>query len=976
MSSKKKRSPRLDIRALDNQISRYPTTARTGDSNRIGNGSIFYDDTDTFVYGKATDSFSTGQIISLPTTLPSGSKYLRSELTSSFFVVGDAIKDNELWMDPVRQFERIGPFIESNLFEQDIKTTSFYQTGSSLSEFGDKFLSNLGSKTKIAIEVPITSPTQLQAQSASVYYLNNRIGKFEEVATNIRPKPFPNINFWETRLFNNLGTNIISSANGDVLSLGHTPFVPTESDTLPRAYLKDNFPYAADNMGRLLSLVSTQSALIDSNFEATSSQYIQMDRYISQPFMVEKIIMEIPIKAGPGWLRDFTRFVRLQATNGYRGDPFDTGGPAVTFGLLNQINKNNRELILSATIIPENDNYIGQDTSPLYGERFSSGFLSYGKPAYVIPSSSNGTFTGTIHLALEPRISNGITSLGFLCVPGPYALYGSNYGDSFRNSFAIAVNPFGRGMRGTAAGRSVFGKEFAAPPGDPVSALIRYFPPAGPGCDVYLYNYEQSTISPYILFPKDKLIFSVSKYRACVSQSAVLGSPAYNFNTSMPLNQVGHDVWMNTGSIKITMYGSLIREASEFHDTLNSRLDTNAVHEIIGNVDVDEWDVGSRQEFTGSFESQFMTGTTNVFSTSAGFAGPGNNYAWSRRSFIDATNFDPANTFNTSIFFSDTVTSYWEKVQFFRDHQLVCENEQFYDSMIPRFDELFRIENSGAPYNAVVGSGDMLISLDFIDGVTVGFTVTDWTRSFPFEPKYSALNRTKFVEKVISRFNTNGYFVTNGITRTGSIAPVDLKIAIETIPPGSSYTVYGEYINGNFAGLRYEDIIKILYASGDYNNVQRGDGFYVPTTTFYGSTNRPFYRSFIQVSPPTLGGTPNYSYNGRTFRGAIIRGWKYGLLSAFETKTKNIFRRNHYGQYRDMLEQRLDSKFHDGLSVLSAPVKVQFIGPKGATVRPENTFSSNLSFEATSSLPYFDGIVRNREEPLYVPSIYSVRFTQ
>ncbi len=977
MPSKKKRSPRLDIRNLDNQISRYPTTARTGDSDRSGMGAVFYDDTDTFFYTKATDTFSTGQIVSLPTSLPSGSKYLRSELTTSIFVPGDAIRDNDLWLTPTRQFEPIKPYVESKQYEQDLKTTLFYQTGSSLEEFGLGFISNLGSKTKISIDIPVAQAVQLQPNSASIYYLNNARGRFEEIAPGLRHRPWANINMWETRLFNHLGSNILSSSKNDVLQLGHIINTPTEPQTLPRSYLQDNLPIAFSNMGRLLSLVNTQSALIDSAFEATSSQYIQMDQFINQPFMVEKVIMEVPIKAGPGWLRDFTRFVRLNAINGYRNDPFDTGGPCITFGLLNQINKNNRDLILSATIIPQNDNFIGQDISPLYNERFASGFKSYGQPTLVIPSSSNQTFTGTLKFQLEPRISNGVTSLGFFCVPGDYASYGQNRGDKLRNSFAIAVNPFGRSMRGNAAGRSVFGKEFSTPDADGISALARFFP-AGIGsfCDVYLYNYEQTAISPYILFPQDKLVLSVSKYRACVSQSAVDGTVPFNFNANMNLNRA-HDIFMDSGTVKITMYGSMVREATEFHDTLNSRLDTNAVHEMIHNVIVDEWDIGSNQEFTGSLNAQFMTGTTDTF-----LDRPASPFQWSRRQFIDTTDFDPRNTF-PSIFASDQAIQYWEKAQFFRNSQFRSENEQYYDSMIPRFDEIFRKEGSGAPYNAVVGSGDMLITLDFIDFVTVGFTVTDWTRSFPFEPKYSSLIRTKLVDKVTSRYNTSGFF--GGSTRLSTLSPVDGKIAIEMSPPTGSapaadgttlgYHIYSDSINGNFSGLQYTDLIKVLYASGDWNNIRSGStwtGFSEEqVNSYYGSTCRPYFRR------RTIDGTaPPYGYGGKVLRGAIIRGWKYGMLNGFEVHSKAIFRRDHYGQLRDMLEQRLDAKFHNGSSVLASPVNIKFIGTNGATVKPENTFSSNLNFEATSSLPYFDGIVRNREEPLYVPSIYSMRFAR
>ena len=70
-----------------------------------------------------------------------------------------------------------------------------------------------------------------------------------------------------------------------------------------------------------------------------------------------------------------------------------------------------------------------------------------------------------------------------------------------------------------------------------------------------------------------------------------------------------------------------------------------------------------------------------------------------------------------------------------------------------------------------------------------------------------------------------------------------------------------------------------------------------------------------------------------------------------------------------MLEQRLDTKYfiesqgRGAPTVTSAPVRVHFVDSEGRPTKPENTWSQNLSFEATSSLPFFDGAQRNRPEP-------------
>ena len=49
-----------------------------------------------------------------------------------------------------------------------------------------------------------------------------------------------------------------------------------------------------------------------------------------------------------------------------------------------------------------------------------------------------------------------------------------------------------------------------------------------------------------------------------------------------------------------------------------------------------------------------------------------------------------------------------------------------------------------------------------------------------------------------------------------------------------------------------------------------------------------------------------------------IRGYKYGIYKANAASTKAYWRRDHYGQFRDRLEQRQYSKFYyNGMSDLS-----------------------------------------------------------
>ena len=62
-----------------------------------------------------------------------------------------------------------------------------------------------------------------------------------------------------------------------------------------------------------------------------------------------------------------------------------------------------------------------------------------------------------------------------------------------------------------------------------------------------------------------------------------------------------------------------------------------------------------------------------------------------------------------------------------------------------------------------------------------------------------------------------------------------------------------------------------------------------------------------------------------------------------------------------MLEQRLFTRTFNGTSISETPVAVVFQERKSKrNIAPEETNSANLNQFCTSSLPYFDGIVRDR----------------
>jgi hypothetical protein len=187
--------------------------------------------------------------------------------------------------------------------------------------------------------------------------------------------------------------------------------------------------------------------------------------------------------------------------------------------------------------------------------------------------------------------------------------------------------------------------------------------------------------------------------------------------------------------------------------------------------------------------------------------------------------------------------------------------------------------------------------------------------------------------------------------------------------------------------------------------------WYKPSYEFVSESTSNTYTS--QVASLKYDDTDNLTNNGLIHSGTIfgvapvIRGWKYGLFNGLPTNSKAVFRRDKYGQLRDMLEQRHYTKFVNStidvfddnpldnkitsqdsstLGKLAASkqrtsdvlgpsvVEVNFVRQRytrddrgigtiyNEKVSPDITTSQNLSTEVTSSLPYFDGVARHRSE--------------
>lgn len=999
--------PRNELRKKDRLPGAYPTVSRTGDRSRKGNNNVFFDDANTVLFTASSSS-----LVSMPTTLPVNSPLLSSDMSGNITVSKGNVDRTATrnWVSVGQQVEPYFPFVESKLFEQDFdKTSQFYLTGSDITDVGLGFSTPIGSKTQIRFTLPVAISQKMDPITASAYYFNPVRNAFEEIglARKIHTH-FTGTVLNDAMLFGPFGNAMVNLPNNSVINTLVARNSLTAVLTIDPAAATSTSPFA------------------DLTFAPTASHIIDLSKYISHPFLIEKAVIELPLNAGAGWLQDTTQFKRISTTTGDKTD--DAGGPCITVSLLNSF-PDRRDLILSATIIPAGDNTALTQSTSLTDSLFAlgtvkyrsfNGFLGFGSPSATVQSGSSGSFTGSVKMNAMAAISAGVIS--------------SKPGTDFRSDVLFldsafnAINPFGRATYpNQPSGRSYFGKEYTIPSNLNLLSQMKVLN-GRPVAPVYDYPdtfvYSQNANSPYLVYPTDKLVLCVSKYRP-IGQN---GNPVRT-----------HDVTLASGSINIVLYGSLISNAAEYHDPLNQRLETSEAHEIIGLDHVlDKFDTEYFQQFSGTYVSQQLTGNLMVPNGLTAFT-PGNRFIWAdagnTSSFAQTIEVVEQWTTSGSGYanYSDLNTRKKEKFSLIRFSQANSQNERFFDSMVPTMDDVFTIDGSflyGVQHidnnSSSIARGLPVVQMNFdtnyrdpdivsnpetfLPGLLSVTSNVDWTKSFPYESKYSKLARK--IDPAVMTYKN--------ILSVLSFPPTaqhteEARVINALINNTARFNWWGESDNYNFNsgilstffsyGIRFETIVKMCYGTGDLNTYPSATslsdytngclggpgGMSTPgnLNRAFGCTQFPNFRAQLLNSGSYSGGSVHGINNAaafahptcpinRTFRGTVIRGWKYGIINGFAQFSKAYFNLRHFGHPRDLMEQRPDSKFYESVGFkldgspggnigsLLGPVQVKYINRNGEQTKPEFTFSSNLSIEATSSLPYFDGVARNREEPLNV----------
>lgn len=1092
--ARRKILPRLETSKIASQIT-LPSVIRTGDK-RLGNDIVTFDDRRTLLYyasalNSETSSIATASIVvNMPTTLQRFYGDSEVSVTSRQNLFAGGIEfTSSIAKSSAEQFifydddtTTLAPFSEHNLFENDKLTEQFYATGSSLLSVGEGLSQPLRSKTQLKFSLPIEQNCFLIGNSSRIYYYNKRRRGWNvpQNSTFVLPNGaavntsgIPKGDFVESLNNDSINKRLLIDdqrgfgAIGNLLSSGtRTPTnVGENSDAMIGS------TYNVENLTKALNRSYDKSINTNEDYAANDDETFSIP--ITQPFLLEKAIIELPFTAGDGWFSDKTQcFLPIENDVG----SFDFAGPAITVGLFNQVklgNKTRRDLILSGTIT-----HLSDSQSEIVFSTFSPHTSTYqirqvgynafgGMPSSIITPKIVGgkqVFTGSAIIECEAQTTNGALVRLELSMTGGTANINrqgvidifntseitlrNNISTNFEQSVSlVSINGFGRGGTGfEPSGRSIFGNEFvtstnitsqgkiknpfyvsSSKGGLNTTNIATQLPSQISGAIANGSNFRLNTIipvqaskqSPYLVRPGDSLVLSLSKTRPFF-----FGSQTPSPHTS---GSIIHDISLITGAINITLYGSLLREGKEYHDTLNQTLSSDAIHEIvIGNDPVlDQFDGVYKDSYSSGSYDDYIAGTMLtkvthpdghvVFVTGSiiGSSNKANILSYGSRGRVFGKNQSTyAPTQGKSLYdYSNSAAiraqHYKEKCGFVNINQAIDDSERYWDSLMPAINQCFLAD--GAGIFVLTRDSDPLNTNHIGDkrrvNQNLGFIWFDyqaplfytqnygkildgiWTWSFPFEPRYSRISRQRNIEKsFLANYSvdfTAGY-LSAPITE---IEPVQLsgfffgpvgseKPSVPAIqstnvagPGGGGVahdynwicdanldvkTSYG-YISTSSANI--SDTIKALFGFGDLNNRI----FSSVGQTYFGTTH---FADCRRREPDST-----YNWGSKWSISPIIRGWKYGVYNGLPTFSKAYFRTNKYGQPRDMLEQRQYSKFYmssekgskiSQQGVLSAIVTVKFVDAKGKLTKPENTSSQNLSLEATSSCPYYDGETRNR----------------
>ena len=345
-----------------------------------------------------------------------------------------------------------------------------------------------------------------------------------------------------------------------------------------------------------------------------------------------------------------------------------------------------------------------------------------------------------------------------------------------------------------------------------------------------------------------------------------------------------------------------------------------------------------------------------------------------------------------------------------RIRNLFSTSERYQDTVLPDIFSSFKL-NGGIAVEADLEAGSQPILLNTPDarianapvgklvfatfGVTASFSgihIADetWFGSHPFQNRYKNIVRNANVafyqssipcayQEMQTAYNGYATYVVNSASdTTTSLATIELMLA-----RGWVGLVSTDFPNLEPIRFTLIDLTGSVVAEDFYGN---GLWLYPPVSMgIFGVASGTIRPNEKQISKLMFGIGDNYqntpivtgvtSSKLQGSNGTIntyyassvdIRGWRYGVVSAFPYYSSCIFRSSRFGQFRDMFEQRKNTKFFDPFGTIvgnkglsGAAVQVKFVSGSSSEITSSNPSfnpndSGNYDFECKSGQPWQD----------------------
>ena len=870
--------PRVKLRELDCALGRYPTIARTGDSDFLGSFASPFDDRWTLAYSSSLNN-AVMPNVQYPTMLNPDHPLFQFINSTSHFTSSlrgtrgliPGVSDANLFINQNNiPSQSLSPFNESRVYIDN--QSSFYQTGTDPSILPG-FDARLADKTQIVINLDPLEDTKITWSTGT---LPNASGYAAGVNSGIAYFNWSNRR-WE--------------AKGDLTSGSNIDYWNPQNQVrtgsmlaFPNGIMATTFGYPLLNqIGESSGKPSNFAGFpLANKFDATGSQLLDMSKYLTHPFLLEKVVFEwtgsvntYPITTSHHAPQTSNFFILNQfgtpiektinthdvyyylETEGTNQWHIDESGPFTC--------NRHKELVMVGSIGVTN---VADPTT-----------LDHWKQRDLMIQSTN--ITGSFRLEKQP------TTPGIYKTQ-PFGSQARESGPPYPNNeddYVFYGNPDGgRDLFGTASGRSVIRP---IPVAVKSGSAIDAFPSDAPGEPTIQPVTQLESTSPYVLMPTDKLVFGFA------NQPGPSNTDVGNATEKLLAGK-----WfanMAAGPSKVTFFGSLLKQSLPKETESNQPLTSNAIHEALhyDNPVVDQFDVEPTVCFSGSYLDSVFSG--KFFNRSINFGT------------------DPIGQGARGVYGSCVAGTQGTTGSLLRGFKLTDSQERYYDTLMPSVANLF---DSPGPDRSRLSNRTFRRNQD---------------------PVYYFSGAFKNPISFAGRLTSDGLTV---IASSASLAFPYANNPTRVINESIMLVVSATADNQTLLGVRnYEQVKSILFEIG-------------------------FKRKQVTVVQSAGGSTTRWVKDEK-FDGS--QGFRYGIANVTPMRSSVIYRWNKYGQFRDMLEQRKDTKYFTQNSFKTgkpstgdACVNVIFVDSQNNEIAPIQTTSQNLSKFATSSLPYFDGIQVDR----------------